>query len=72
MNDASNMEEQVNRCECIGKTFEQLKTFENFEAAQAATRCGVECGGCIPYIKLMFKSGETAFEIDDPRLAEFE
>ncbi len=65
-------EEQVNRCVCVGKTFEQLKAFENFEAAQAATRCGVECGGCIPYIKLMFASGETAFDIDDSRLAEFE
>jgi len=65
-------EEQVNRCVCVGKTFELLKAFENFEAAQAATRCGVECGGCVPYIKLMFASGETAFDIDDSRLAEFE
>ncbi len=65
-------EEQVNRCECIGKTFEQLKVFENFEDAQMTTRCGVECGGCVPYIKLMFASGETAFDIDDPRLSAFE
>jgi len=65
-------EEMVNRCECIGKTFTQLKEFGDFEAAQAATRCGIECGGCIPYIKLMFASGEMAFEIDDPRLPEFE
>jgi len=65
-------EEQVNRCECAGKTFAQLKAFENFEAAQTATRCGIECGGCIPYIKLMFACGETAFDIDDPRLAEYE
>jgi len=65
-------DEQVNRCECIGKTFEQLKSYENFDAAQAATRCGVECGGCMPYIKLMFASGETAFDVDDPRLSEFE
>jgi len=65
-------EEQVNRCECMGKTFEQLKSYDTFEAAQAATHCGIECGGCIPYIKLMFACGETAFDIDDPRLSEFE
>jgi len=72
MSEDSMDEEQVNRCECIGKTFEQLKPFGGFETAQAATRCGVECGGCIPYIKLMFATGETAFDIDDPRLARFE
>jgi NAD(P)H-nitrite reductase large subunit len=65
-------EEQVNRCECGGRTFEQLKPFACFEAAQAATRCGEECGGCIPYIKLMFATGETAFDVDDPRLSAYE
>jgi len=72
MSESNPDEEQVNRCECAGKTFEQLKAYENFETAQAATRCGIECGGCVPYIKLMFACGETAFDIDDPRLAEYE
>ena len=63
--------ERVNRCECINTTFERLKTFDSFEAAQKATQCGIECGGCIPYLKLMFATGETSFDIDDPRLAEY-
>jgi len=63
---------KVNRCECVNKTFEQLKQYENFEASQAATQCGTECEGCIPYIKLMFASGESEFDIDDPRLNAYE
>jgi len=65
-------DEQVNRCECINKTFAQLQEFESLEAAQAATGCGLECEGCLPYLKLMFASGETAFDIEDPRLAQYE
>jgi len=72
MSESNVDDEQVNRCECIGKTFTQLKAFGNFEAAQAATGCGVECGGCTPYVKLMFACGETAFDIDDPRLVDEE
>lgn len=65
-------EEKVNRCDCINKTFEQLKSFESFEAAQAATGCGVECEGCVPYLKLMFATGETEFDIDDSRLSGYQ
>ncbi len=61
-------EELVNRCECVGRTFAQLKAYESFEQAQQATGCGAECEGCVPYLKLMFQTGETAFAIDDPRL----
>ena len=64
-------DEKVNRCECINMTFERLKQFDSFEDAQKATQCGIECGGCTPYLKLMFATGETAFEIDDARLAEY-
>jgi len=62
-------DEKVNRCECINKTFEQLKAYPDYTTAQAETRCGLECEGCIPYLKLMFATGETAFDIDDKRLA---
>jgi len=65
-------DEKVNRCECINKTFEQLKDFDNLAAAQKATGCGIECEGCLPYLKLMFASGETAFDLEDPRLASFQ
>jgi len=65
-------DEQVNRCECVHKTFEQLKTFSSLEDAQEATGCGRECEGCLPYLKLMFATGEAAFDIDDARLAEYQ
>jgi len=65
-------DEKVNRCECINKTFEQLKEYPDFAAAQSKTGCGLECEGCIPYLKLMFATGETAFEIDDARLSGYQ
>lgn len=61
----------VNRCECINKTFAQLLAFGNFEEAQRKTGVGVECEGCIPYMKLAFSTGEKEFPIDDPRLKDF-
>ena len=61
----------VNHCECKGRTFEQLKQYDNFYAAMGATGCGAECGNCIPYIKLMFATGETEFKSDDPRLDQY-
>lgn len=65
-------EEKVNRCECVNKRFEQLKDYEILEEAQKATACGIECEGCLPYLKLMFATGETAFDIDDVRLADYQ
>ncbi len=61
----------VNRCECINKTFEQLKVHGSFEEAQKKSGAGVECGGCVPYLKLAFATGETVFAINDPRLKKF-
>jgi len=64
-------ESLVNRCECIGKTFAALKECGSVEIAMQCG-AGVECEGCLPYLKLMFASGETEFDIEDPRLSEFE
>lgn len=50
----------------------QLKELGTLEVAQAETGCGLECEGCVPYLRLMFACGETAFAIDDPRLAAYE
>ena len=64
---------QVNRCECVHKSFEELKAnYDNFETAQSATGCGSECEGCTPYVKLMFATGETSFDLEDPRLLAYE
>ncbi|MDX8406363.1 MAG: hypothetical protein R8K50_09490 [Mariprofundus sp.] len=65
-------EDQVNRCECVHKTFVQLKSFSSLVEAQEATGCGAECEGCMPYLKLMFATGETAFDLEDPRLEDFQ
>jgi hypothetical protein len=62
----------VNRCECIKRSFAQLLEFGSLEAAVAETGAGRECAGCLPYLKLAFATGETAFAIDDPRLAAYE
>jgi hypothetical protein len=69
--EVSEEEALVNRCECINKTFEQLKVHRSFEEAQKKSGAGVECGGCVPYLKLAFATDETAFAIDDPRLKDF-
>lgn len=62
----------VNRCDCIGKKFDQLLEYGSFDEAQKKTGAGIECEGCVSYLKLAFATGETAFEIDDPRLKDFE
>jgi len=65
-------EAKVNRCECANKTFAQLNAYATLGEAQAATSCGIECEGCLPYLKLMFATGETEFDLEDPRLKAYE
>ncbi len=64
-------ETKVDRCACVNRTFEELKDFGSLEDAQASSGCGLECEGCLPYLKLMFASGETAIDLDDPRLKDY-
>lgn len=59
---------QIKQCECINKSFETIKACGSLEASQKQLRAGVECGGCLPYLKLMFETGETSFAVDDPRI----
>jgi len=60
---------RVDCCVCVNVRFDTLKQqYDNLAAAQAATACGVECGGCMPYLNLVFATGETSFDIEDPRL----
>jgi len=66
-------DETVNRCDCINMTFAHLmEKYETLEAAQNATGCGLECEGCLPYLKLAYTNGEHEIDIDDPRLAAYE
>jgi len=69
--DDGTLEEKVNRCECIGKTFAQFKAAGSLEDA-IQTGAGQECEGCLPYLKLAYASGEDAFDLEDPRLSEYE
>ncbi len=59
---------QVDRCACLNKRFSQLLETGSLAAAQAMG-AGLECGGCLPYLKLAFATGETVFAVDDPRLS---
>jgi len=66
--DESMAEMRVDRCACINKSFAELSGYNSLGECMAATRAGSECGGCVPYLKLLFETGETSFAIDDPRL----
>jgi bacterioferritin-associated ferredoxin len=59
---------QVTRCICHQRTFETLKemaereNIESVEQLQERRLCGRGCGLCVPYVRLMLKTGETAFD----------
>ncbi|MDX8381663.1 MAG: hypothetical protein R8M14_06075 [Ghiorsea sp.] len=61
----------VNRCECMHKTFAELKTLGSLEAAIQAG-AGSECEGCMPWLKLSFACGENELALEDPRLKDYE
>ena len=63
----ANPNKPVNKCACLNRSFASLRELGSLEAARKAG-AGVECGGCIPYLKVVFKTGETEFAIDDPRI----
>lgn len=58
----------VNRCICHSRSFKEVKDYaeENditsIGQLQADDFCSCGCGLCIPYIELMFETGETEFE----------
>jgi bacterioferritin-associated ferredoxin len=60
----------VDRCVCFNKTFAELKRLREqsgggFAELQAATRCGSNCGLCVPYIKLMLVTGRVTFGVSE-------
>jgi hypothetical protein len=65
-------DENVNRCDCINMTFAHLmEKYATLEAAQEATGCGLECEGCLPYLKLAYATGQYEINIDDPRADDY-
>lgn len=58
----------VSKCICHDRTFEEIKeyakdyNYDHVEDLQADHYCSCSCGLCIPYIELMFETGETEFK----------
>lgn len=58
----------VSKCICHKRSFEEIKEyaeqqgFTSIKELQADDYCSCSCGLCIPYIELMFTTGETEFE----------
>jgi bacterioferritin-associated ferredoxin len=58
----------VSKCICHKKDFSEVKdyaeanNYSSIKELQADNFCSNSCGLCIPYIELMFKTGETEFE----------
>lgn len=66
----------VDRCVCKDLTFTALKESAHaggglsYEELAAATGCGEGCGLCIPYIRLMLRTGVTHLPVlTDEQLA---
>lgn len=62
---------QVNRCVCRRRSFKQLKKISDEQGIERVEKlieqglCGDGCGLCVPYVKLMFKTGRTTFKPSD-------
>ena len=60
---------KVTRCICHERSFAQIQEFaeqmdiNEVRDLQREDYCSNGCGFCIPYIELMFKTGETEFEV---------
>lgn len=58
----------VSKCICHKKDFEEVKDYAETNGYSTVTElqkdnfCSNSCGLCIPYIELMFETGETEFE----------
>lgn len=58
----------VDKCICHSRKFSEIKeraeeeSYSTIEELQAEDFCSRGCGLCIPYIELMFETGETEFE----------
>ena len=57
----------VDRCVCHDVLFEQIKEraekegISTIEELQALEICSTKCRMCLPYIEMMFETGETKF-----------
>lgn len=58
---------RIDRCQCFGRTFEELKAAAEATGAtsvaelQKEVAFGLRCGLCRPYVRRMLRTGETVF-----------
>jgi len=66
---------EVDRCVCFEVSFDRLKRYVDdrggrehvdFDQLQSAFGCGGGCGLCVPYIRLMLRTGRTRFPVNAP------
>jgi bacterioferritin-associated ferredoxin len=63
---------RVTRCICHGCTFKEVQTFADkhdlcsVEELQKRDFCSNGCGLCVPYIRLMLKTGQLSFAPNEP------
>lgn len=60
----------VDRCVCANVTFAELKKYAQehrcgFGELRKKFGCGRGCAFCVPYIRIMLKTGRTSFEVDE-------
>ncbi len=57
----------IDRCVCMDCSFVELRALAerkslDFKGLSRETGCGMACGLCVPYIKVMLRTGTTVFE----------
>jgi bacterioferritin-associated ferredoxin len=57
----------IDRCVCVDCTFAEMRSLAerkklDFKGISRETNCGMGCGLCIPYIKMMLRTGQTVFD----------
>lgn len=62
----------VTRCTCHDVPFDELKRLHDDQGMSLrdmvkATRCGTGCGLCVPYIRLMMRTGRTELPVLSPQ-----
>ncbi len=62
---------KVDRCVCFDVSFARLRAYADehrcgLEELTARFGCGRGCGLCVPYLKRMLETGQTAFDLFPP------
>lgn len=54
----------IDKCVCFNISFDTMKNNKCTDINHICELygCGTKCGMCMPYIKVMLKTGETRFE----------